>query len=219
MTILEVYQKYQIMPQLQEHQLRVAGVAKAILENLETDTDRENVIQACLFHDMGNIIKFDLSITDKLLPGKFTKLDLEYWQKVKDEYVVKYGKDEHHAALKIAREVGASERVVELIDCIGFQNGQKNAETEDFGKKICAYSDMRVGPSGIIGLDERFADLRVRYDYKHLLMGGNENLRLEFEAGLREIEKQIFLQSRIKPEDITEDMIEKTMRDLKNIEI
>lgn len=28
---------------------------------------------------------------------------------------------------------------------------------------ICSYADMRVGPNGIISLDQRFDDLKVRY--------------------------------------------------------
>ena len=33
MNILEIYKKYQIMPQLAEHQLTVAGVAEIICKN------------------------------------------------------------------------------------------------------------------------------------------------------------------------------------------
>lgn len=219
MKILEIYKQYKIMPQLQEHQLKVAGAAKIILDRLSIVLDQRPVIVACLLHDMGNIIKFDLSLTDKLFPGRFVKQELDFWQKVKDEYIAKYGSDEHRAALKIAREAGASERVIELIDCIGFQNGRTNAQTEDFGKKLCAYSDMRVGPGGVVSLQQRFADLRVRYENKHRLMGGDEKLRLEFEQGLREIEKQIFTQCKIKPEDITEEKVGEEFENLKNIEI
>lgn len=243
MNILEIYKKYQIMPQLAEHQLKVAGVAKVILDNLvppqpsakgghlllfkpDPQSRRpqgagtlKDIIVACFLHDMGNIIKFDLSVTDKFLPGKFSKEDLEYWQTVKEEYILKYGTDEHLASLEIAREIGVSERIMELIDCIGFQNGKINAETEDFGRKICAYSDMRVEPIGVVFLEQRFLGLRERYDHKHRLMGGGENLRLEFEAGLREIEKQIFAKCKIKPGDITEEEVREEMESLENYKI
>lgn len=243
MNIVEIYKKYQIMPQLQEHQLTVAGVAKTILENLvppqpsakgghlllfesEPQSRRpqgegisKDIITACLLHDMGNIIKFDLSKTDKLLPGRFTKEDIEFWRKVKEGYIVKYGNDEHHATIKIAKELGVSKRGIELIDCIGFRNGKNNAESENFGKKVCAYSDMRVGPKGIISLEGRLLDLRGRYEHKHILMGGNESLRVEFENGLRHIEKQIFEHSNIRPEDITEDNIKQRLGELKQYEI
>jgi len=219
MNISELYGKYEIMPQLAEHQLKVAGVAKLVCDNLESGLDAENVVEACLLHDIGNIIKFDLSLTDQLLPGRFSRADLDFWQKVKDGFVSKYGKDEHHATIKIIREIGISQRVVELVDSIGFQNGKSNAESPDFGKKLCAYSDMRVGPMGVISLEQRFQDLRVRYDHKHRLMGGNENLRLEFESGLRQIEKQVFEKCRIRPEEITEEKVLPVADKLKNFEI
>ncbi len=219
MNILEIYKKYRIMPQLIEHQLKVAGVAKLVCDNLEQEADADNIISACLLHDIGNIIKFDLAITDKLLPGRFSREDLAFWQGIKEEFAVKYGKDEHHASLKIIREIGVSERVAELVDCIGFQNGKSNAESGDWGKEICAYSDMRVGPGGVISLGQRFQDLRVRYDHKHRLMGGNENLRLEFEAGLRQIEDQLFEKCRIKPEEITEEKVVAETEKLKNFEL
>lgn len=207
MTILEVYQQHQIMPQLIEHQLKVAGVAKLICDNFEGELDKENIFTACLLHDMGNIIKFDLSVTDKLLPGRFSQSDLALWQEVKNRFVAEFGADEHHASMQIAEKLGVQKRVLELIDSIGFQEGESNAGSLDFGKKICAYSDMRVGPGGVISLEQRFEDLRQRYEDKHQLMGGNEEVRLQFEAGLRQIEKQLFEKCRFAPEDITEEKV------------
>jgi hypothetical protein len=165
---------------------------------------------------MGNILKFDFSKTKSVLN---LEIDVEFWQKVKEEYRQKYGDDEHQASLKIAREVGATGKVIELIDCIGFDNGKTNAETNYFGKKICAYSDMRVGPRGVISLEERLVDLRVRYDNKFHMMGGNEEKRTEFENGLREIERQIFEHCNIKPSDITEEAIGDRKEKLKNFDI
>jgi hypothetical protein len=220
MNILEIYKKYQIMPQLAEHQLKVAGVADLICAQITltpalSQREREDIVLACLLHDMGNILKFDLSKTKSLLNQD---IDTEFWQKVKEGYKQKYGVDEHQASLIIVKEVGASPRVIELIDCIGFDNGKTNAETEDFSKKICAYSDMRVGPRGIISLEERLADLRVRYDNKFHMMGGNDEARSEFENGLREIERQIFGSSKMKAGDITEEAIMPVKGKLKILE-
>ncbi len=219
MNIPGIYKKYNIMPQLAEHQLKVAGVAVFILDHSSLIIERQEIITACLLHDMGNIIKFDLAQAGRLYPGRFSQEELAYWQEARAGQIKKYGPDEHRASMEIAREIGVSARVLELIDCIGFQNGKVNAQSDDFGKKICAYSDMRVGLNGIISLEERFLDLRVRYGRKHMLMGGNENLRLEFEAGLREIEKQIFIKCKIKPEEITESEVLKVIDALNSWEI
>ena len=78
---------------------------------------------------------------------------------------------------------------------------------------------MRVGPTGVIPLEERFVDLRARYDRKHRVMGGNENLRREFESGLRKIEQQIFGQCNIGQEDISDERVALQARGLKEFEI
>ena len=177
--------------------------------------DRKNIITACLLHDMGNIIKFDLSFTDKLNPGKFTKNDLTYWQKVKDAYIQKYGPDVHQASILVAKELGVNDRIIELIDCISFLGAPQNAKGAGFGKKIMQYSDDRVGPMGVVSLEERFADLRKRYI--HHKTASSE--RDDFENAVREIEKQIFEHCKIRPEDITEEAIKPYIERLKNYKI
>jgi hypothetical protein len=219
MTILEAYEKYKIMPNLAEHQLRVAAAASQILDNLSPSPspykERGNVVLACLLHDIGNIIKFDLSKTKNVLN---VDLDLDYWQKVKDEFVKKYGADEHVASVAIARELGVSNRVLELVDCVGFSQAEGNLKSGDLGKQICAYADMRVNPGGVVGMEERFTDLRVRYNHRANEWGGHDK-REVFEKSLREIEKQIFKNCKILPGDITEEKIRPIMLELKSFKV
>ena len=82
-TIQQIYSDYKIMPNLQLHQLRVASVAKIIAENFKEKLDKESIVIACLFHDMGNIIKFNFSYFTEFLKPE----GLEYWQAVKNEYI------------------------------------------------------------------------------------------------------------------------------------
>lgn len=205
------------MPQLAEHQLKAAGVAKIIIDNLTltpalSQGERGEVVAACLLHDMGNIIKFDLNNTQRLINQN---IDLEYWQKVKDEFLKKYGSDEHYATILIAEEIGANGRVIELIDAVGFLTAPQNARGEDLGKKICQYADDRVAPRGIVSLEERFMDLRNRYQHHK----NNTQARDDFEDSLYEIEKQIFAHCKIRPEEITEEAIKSEIEKLRNFEI
>lgn len=212
MKIVEIYKKYKIMPTLAEHQLRVAAVARLIGQKLGLIADLQNITVACLLHDMGNILKFDLRKSKSLLN---LDLDLNYWQSVKDEYAKKYGTNEHQASMIIAKELGANARVLELIDCVGFAQAEANLKTSDTAKKICAYSDMRVGPFGVISLKDRFADLRRRYEAKKAAASA-EGMRLKFEAALGGIEKQIFFGRGIKPGDITEAAIGRFVVELRS---
>lgn len=229
------------MPQLQEHQLKVAAVAEMICENFhpspsttrsdvhrlgygagltlpikgrekEENKEEGDVIAACLLHDMGNIIKFDLNETQNLLNQN---IDLAYWQKVKDEYLQKYGAEVHQASILIAKELDMSSRIIALIDCISFLGALQNAKAGDFGKKIVQYSDDRVAPQGVVSLEERFKDLRVRYVQHNV----DSQERDDFEKALREIEKQIFEHCKIRPEDITEAASRPYIERLKNYKI
>ena len=123
-NILEIYKEYKIMPILMIHQIRVAAVSMQICESLnDKDIDQESVVKACLLHDMGNIIKFDLNH----FPEENEPDGIEYWQKVKDEYIFKYGRNEHEATLLIGEEIGISSRILELIDCIDSSVAKKNS--------------------------------------------------------------------------------------------
>lgn len=209
MHILDIYEKYQIMPQLQEHQLRVAGVAGLICENFQEEVDAENIIMACLLHDMGNIIKFDLNKTSALFNRS---INLGHWQKVKAEFIKKYGANEHHATILIAHELKLDQRQIDLIGCIGFYEAPLNAQDHDFGKKIVQYSDDRVTPHGVVGLEHRLQDLRKRYDNHQQ----DTAVRGNFENALREMEKQIFSRCKIKPEEITEERVREKFEEFKN---
>jgi hypothetical protein len=206
--ILEIYKEYNIISRLRDHQLRVAGVAGFICDHLQEPVNKEEIVTACLLHDMGNILKFNLDA--ELFPGQFEPQGKEYWVGIKNQYREKYGQDEHHASIMIAKELGVSARVAELIGCIGFVQGKGNAETDNMDQKICAYADMRVSPWGVVTLQERFDDLRKRYgqkrhDGKQDAVPSEEVLL--FEKALINIEQQIFARCSIGAVDITNESV------------
>jgi len=204
-TIQEIYNEYKIVLNLQEHQIRVAAVGAAICEHLDAPVDTDSVIKALLLHDMGNIIKFKLGQSRQLFPERFTEGKLEYWQQVQREFIEKYGKDEHQATLIIMKELGVDQKIENLVECVGFLTGSENAMSSSLERKICAYSDMRVSPHGVVLLEDRIADLHKRYDG----FRGYENDMLveKFDNALRVIEQQIFSHCSIFPGDVTEESV------------
>lgn len=190
----------------------MAAVAEVICDHIKIEINKPDVVAACLLHDMGNIVKFDFNQTKKFINQD---LDLGFWQKVKDKFIEKYGTGSHNVTMKIVNELKVKPRIGELVDCVGFEQGQANEQAADFGKKICAYSDMRVGPRGAIPLEERMADLRVRY--KNHPEGAQA--REVFEQALRRIEQQIFEHCNIKPGDITDEAVAKIIGNLKSFDI
>jgi len=212
-TISEIYQEYKIMPSLQEHMLRVAAVASLICDNFDEPFPKKEIITACLLHDMGNIIKSDLVTFPEFLEPE----GLDYWQKVKNEYVERYDPDEHVAVIIIAKKIGVSELVLNLINSIGFRKIINNVSSgTDFMTKISAYSDMRVGPYGAISLPDRLTDLAKRYASKSLL--DSEEIK-EIHKSFYEMEKQIFTKCKIKPEDINDETIKPFISSLRNFVI
>lgn len=209
-TVQEIYSEYKMMPNLQEHQLRVAAVAKTIAENFNGNLDVESIVTACLFHDMGNIIKSDLARFPEFLEPE----GMEYWQRLKDEFVQKYGPDESVATKIIAKAIGLNAKATECLNHVGFSNLSINEKSDSFENKICNYADMRVGPHGIISFEERLIDGQKRYaSSKHVV--ASEKFQELAQSG-RMIENQIFSQSKIRPEEINDEKIKGLLDELRN---
>ncbi len=211
--ITDIYKEYNIMSNLQLHQLRVAGVASQLCDALNIKVDKNIIITACLLHDMGNIIKSDLNyFPDFLEPEGF-----EYWQNVKNKFIEKYGNVEHEATAEIMQEIGVNKRSIELANKSRFSSLCIDKDGDDIMLKIQHYSDARVGPYGILSYDERMNDAKKRYQ------GRNSNYEEEKRQELvncgKEIEKQIFAYSNIKPEDINDESVANIIEELKNYEI
>lgn len=204
------------MPGLRMHQLRVTAVGKTICESLTIPVDTDAVVHACLFHDMGNIIKSDLA----LFPEFFGDHDSAYWAAVKKEFISKYGTNEHHATIEIAHELGLPEKVVQLIDGVGFKKVESAKDNASYEQKIVEYSDLRVQPHGVSSLDERLEEGRTRYEGRgHFDFPDNKNRYSELVAAVHDVERQIFSVSNIKPESITETSVQSIISELKLLSI
>jgi HD superfamily phosphodiesterase len=129
--ITDIYAEYKIMPNLQMHQFRVAAVAFQICDSLDIKIDKESILKTCLLHDMGNIIKFNLSY----FPEWNNPEGIEYWQKIKDDYITKYGNNEHHATIKITKDIGVDSYILELIDSVDPSLIEINRQDLNFDKK------------------------------------------------------------------------------------
>lgn len=210
-TPREIYAAYKIMPNLQLHQLRVAAVGKLICDNFNEPVNERDVILACLFHDMGNILKFNLTKFPE-----FTAPQGEgYWEEVKTGYRAKYGNDEHAATQAIMEELGLPENVRSLMKGIGFSQVDSVAASESAERKIIQYGDLRIGPSGVLSLEERLDEGRKRYIGTAHSIGGTDGDRYKVlvEAAL-EIEQQIFASAKIKPEDINDTSVAPLIEEL-----
>jgi len=201
------------MPSLQEHMFRVAAVASLICDNFNESLDRDTIILACLFHDMGNIIKSRMDVFPEFLEPE----GIEYWQNVKNEYIKKYGEDEHKATIQIMKELGLSQEIIATINKIIFSLLCNHRDGNDIFIKIIVYADNRVDPHGIVSYDERMNEAKKRYtNRKNTVL---EEERQKLVACGKEIERQIFSKCKIKPEDITNETTAPIVSSLRNFVI
>jgi hypothetical protein len=210
----DIYREHKIVPALQLHMLRVAAVASMICDNFDRSLPKEDIISACLLHDMGNIIKSKFEV----FPEFWLPEGVDYWKGVQEEFFSKYGTDDHLATESIAKEVGVSDRVLAFVNHIGFSNAIRNDLENVFEHKICNYSDMRVGPHGVIPMQDRIQEAHKRYQGRNHDIGQKENFEKSVNS-LINIEQQIFANCKIKPEDITEEAVQKLIPALKEFVI
>jgi hypothetical protein len=158
-----IYQKYEIPPNLQLHMKRVAALAKLIANNWQADEsiNSEVIIDACLLHDLGNIIKFDFVNFPELLGAEIK--NLEHWKAVKDRMISLYGSDEDLATVKIVRELNVSDEVLFIVENWGFRNFTRIAQSNNWNWKIAVYADHRISPSGIVTLKQNLENKQRRY--------------------------------------------------------
>lgn len=211
-NIIKIYNDFKIPPNLQLHQLRVAAVANLISDNMNIKVDTKEIISADLLHDMGNIIKFNFELFPEFLEpeGK------DYWQSVKDEFIQKYGDDEHIATHIIAKELCISDRAFQILFAIGFSKSPQNASHSDFSIKIATYADNRVTPHGISSMEERIDDGRKRFKAQKNRKEEEKNNFEIYSEAMKDIENQIFKNCRIKKEGITNDAVLPYIENLKN---
>jgi hypothetical protein len=215
-VVQEIYAAYRIMPSLQLHQLRVASAGKMICDHFSGPLDPHAVILACLFHDMGNIIKSDLTTFPEFVEPE----GYDYWKKIKDEWHAKYGDDEHAATIEIAKEIGVNRSAVALMEGVGFSKIENTRDSGSYEQKIVEYADSRIGPYGVLSLEDRHEEAYRRYSTRqhHDIPKVRERFD-ELASAAREIEKQVFARCSIKPENINDESVAPLVEELRNYPI
>jgi hypothetical protein len=212
MKISELYEKYNIPPNLKDHMFRVAGVASFIADHwIGSGIDKTALIKCALVHDLGNMVKFDFDKHAEFLGNE--QKNIEKWIKIQKEMIAKYGEGDNEATNKILKEIGFPSDLTELIYSKRFLNSIHTLKFGDFILKILHYSDLRVTPYGVDTLLGRFAEMKGRGQY---------NDKLEREDLIQaciELEKQIQSKVDIPLGDITPETIEINAEEYLNFEI
>ena len=179
MNIMEIYNQYQVPAPLQKHMLKVAGIAKLIIDNWHGSIiDEDKIIKVLLLHDIGKIINIDL-------------------HPLKEQYLNIYGNDKFKISTAIAKNIGLKNEEIQLISQMSFLNNEQIKNCDDFNIKICAYANQRVNKDEIYSLYTRLVETKKNKT-------NNINYLIKY---AREIEKQVLKYTMLEPEDINNETI------------
>ena len=138
-----------------------------------------------------------------------TEEDKKYWEEIKQDFIKQYGDQEIMATLAILKELSIDNQIKEIIQSNDFSHICEIQGSDSIERKIVKYADLRVGPHGVLTLQERLDEASKRY-------GKWEDTK---SSCCFEIEKQIFSHSSLKPEDITDESIKDRLEKLRNTKI
>jgi hypothetical protein len=186
MKVSEIYKKFGVSPNLQEHMERVFGVVSLIEKHWKSSeaVDWQITKKMALIHDIGNTVKFDFVNHPEFLGDEQKNID--HWKSVQAEMISKYGLDDNEATKKILTELGINPKTVEDVYNKRFVNSVHTSQSNNLSLKILYYGDLRALPLGIGILEERISEIRKRY--------ANYASRSDFEDlanACREIENEI----------------------------
>lgn len=160
MTTTKAYEKFKIMPTLATHMLTVGAVAKIFTDTIvESDFPAKEIVSACLLHDLGNIVKFNLDKTPKGLGIP----NIEYWKQEQQDIKNSYGLDEHEVTHTMAHEISVSDITLNAIDNCGSAKAQAVLKAKNVPAMFVTYCDYHVSPTGVVAIEERIEDILHRY--------------------------------------------------------
>lgn len=181
--IKKLYKEWGTPPHVIEHCEKVAYVADKIAEYYP-DIDRENLIFACLLHDVLRIIDFNAGekYKEKQLEIQKTYPGMNHSQAA---YVL-FMKMEEPVIAKIIKK--------HAFDAI-IEEENKPFTLEE---KIMTYADKRVLHVDIVSLKKRFEDGKKRYNPENKDPERQERIYKAY----YQLEKELFSSISLNPEDI-----------------
>ena len=217
---ISIYQNYALPQVLQNHMLRVAAVAKWIIDHWNDPKiilHEDLIIESLLLHDIGNIVKGADENFRTLFPDTYSMESFDYWINVRKWVYEHYGKTDTEATQNIVKEIGVSPKILTLIEKKQFVNNEQTLKSSDFAIKICAYADQRVSPEGIMSLSGRLNEAKKRYQGVKGASVNSPNYKSLVSCAMK-IEGQIFEHVNGTSDMITDTSTEKYIVQLKSHE-
>lgn len=216
-SVIEIYRRYEIPPNLRRHHLRAAAVAALMCDAWHgPPVRRERLVRVLLLHDLGNIVKADYKAWPQVLEEEQPRV--AHWIGVHQRYRARFGEDADRATRTLAGEVGLDREELALLDGMSFMHNERTLAGRDYETKLAAYADQRVGPFGILSLYDRLEEAKARYGAgPGAFMGSRRAATLM--ACAHRIEQEVFCHCTLRPEDIDDRTAQPVMEALRSFEI
>jgi len=159
-SVKTVYSECKTPKNMILHMQRVAALAQIICDNWRgPKINNKNIIDAAALHDIAKPISFDFRKQSKFELNKKETLKLiKFVTKLRN----KFGKNEHDAAVWIAKKYKFSKDTARIVSNTWWARIEKLINKKEFDSLIVNYSDMRIGFNGLLTIEERIADLKLR---------------------------------------------------------
>ena len=209
-SIEGIYNRFLVPKNLRRHMYSVASVAELLCDSIDSSVviNKDNIIAACLLHDVGNIVKIDLCCESTA--GMLVKEEAEnlsYWTKVKESTMAKYGRVDHEATHNMLEELEVDKDIIHILNGTG-DLFDGNGAIKINESNICNYADLRVSPKGVLSVTERTMDFcdRCKKSSSEVLRARGIAVGASLERIL-EMERLLFAGARITPEGINDKSI------------
>lgn len=216
-SIVQIYQNYQVPPNLQQHMLRVGAVGKLALDHWQGEKiDKQHILDALLVHDMGNLIKFELDKQQSkkmLKTTKKTKASTKNWKKIQQQMIERYGSNADRANELIAQELSLHQRTQKLLMHHSFERLVEIAPENHWEEKLVFWADLRIAPQGLVSAEARIQDLKDRYEHRDERWADSSLYNLWLKTAIT-IERQLNQRTSINLQEITQQDLEPIVEQL-----
>ncbi len=140
--------------------LRVAGLGSILIKHWRGQKiDGPAVVTTLIFHDIAKPLTFDINKQAKFVTSPEALESLRgdmNWLKEN------FGEDEHRALNLIFDQIGLSQNAKRILDNLEWIYSDRLLTEKDDESLLAIYADMRIGPQGILSIDQRMHELNAR---------------------------------------------------------
>jgi hypothetical protein len=162
---VDVYDVLGLPAGLRTHMTMTMAVVRLI--GAQAAEDMRSVVRdvelTMALHDVGNPVKFDFDAATAVAMLGEPSETLPRWRLYSEYMQARYGEDDHVATGAILNELKVRPDLIELVSKKSSHHFAAILTREVPAEMLALYADMRVAPTGIVSIEERYREASERY--------------------------------------------------------